>query len=120
MIWLMLCLKMPLQHAFCIGLIGGLIIEGWFLAFSLNTVLLAANGDEAVGIAASHDWSIQMLITDVIIPGMSGRALSDCLTSAIPSLNVLFMSDRARVPLAGGGRSTSGVSTEFRRKLALR
>jgi PAS domain S-box-containing protein len=55
-------------------------------------IVEAANGDEAIAIAAAHDGSIHLLLTDVIMPGMNGRALANKLLKTRQSLRILFMS----------------------------
>ena len=56
------------------------------------SVLLASAGDQAMEIAARHRGSIHLLLTDVVMPGMSGRHLSERLTVERPETRVLFMS----------------------------
>lgn len=56
------------------------------------SVLEAANGAEALQIFESGSESIHLLVTDVIMPGMSGPELADQLTSLRPDLRVLFLS----------------------------
>lgn len=56
------------------------------------TVLSALAGDEALTIAAQHAGEIQLLLTDVIMPQMSGPALAQELVRARPQLEVLYMS----------------------------
>jgi signal transduction histidine kinase len=56
------------------------------------TVLEAQNGDEALGLCTRHRDRIDLLLTDVIMPGMSGRRVSDVATSIRSDLAVLFMS----------------------------
>jgi two-component system cell cycle sensor histidine kinase/response regulator CckA len=55
-------------------------------------VLRAGNGDEAVEIAGSHEGPIHLMVTDVVMPGMSGRDLAEQLKSKVPKIKVLYMS----------------------------
>ncbi len=56
------------------------------------TVLEAKNGHDAIEIANRHVGSIHLLLTDVIMPGMNGKELSEKLKAARPLMRVLFMS----------------------------
>ena len=56
------------------------------------SVLLASAADQAMEIAARHRGSIHLLLTDVVMPGASGRHLSERLTAERPETRVLFMS----------------------------
>ena len=56
------------------------------------TVLLASAGDQALEIAARHRGQIHLLLTDVLMPGLNGRMLSERLTSSRPETRVLYMS----------------------------
>jgi CheY-like chemotaxis protein len=55
-------------------------------------VLEAANPAEALGIAEQHSDEIQLLLTDVILPGMNGKSLAERVQELIPDINVIFMS----------------------------
>ena len=56
------------------------------------TVLEASNGDEALQACAQQKGRIDLLVTDVMMPQMSGRELADKLTSLRPDLRVLYVS----------------------------
>ena len=55
------------------------------------TVLLAASPREALAIA-EREPGIEVLLSDVVLPEMSGRALAERLLSTHPRLQVLYMS----------------------------
>jgi CheY-like chemotaxis protein len=55
-------------------------------------VLEAENGDDALRIAREHAEPIHLLLTDVVIPGRSGRNVAEFLLRENPSLRVIFMS----------------------------
>jgi len=56
------------------------------------TVLEAPDGDAALQICERHPGAIDLLLTDVVMPGMSGRALADCLAPRRPAMKQLFTS----------------------------
>ena len=66
-------------------------------------VLEAANGLEAQVVARGHAGEIDLLLTDVVMPGMDGRLLSERLRKSRPNLRVLLMSGYAEDVLADRG-----------------
>ena len=56
------------------------------------TVLAAANGEEALRICGRHEGPPHLLVTDVVMPGMSGRELVERLTGNCRGVKVLYMS----------------------------
>jgi PAS domain S-box-containing protein len=55
-------------------------------------VLCAADGIQALDVAAAHRAPIHILVTDVVMPRLSGRELVTRLTAARPELKVLYIS----------------------------
>ncbi|MEA2694684.1 MAG: two-component system, cell cycle sensor histidine kinase and response regulator CckA [Acidobacteriota bacterium] len=53
-------------------------------------VLSAASGPEAMDLAARHDGPIHLLVTDVVMPGMSGQELARLLTPQRAETRVIF------------------------------
>ena len=56
------------------------------------TVLQAQSGAEALALAGQHMGPIHLLLTDVVMPGMSGRELAERLAGDDPGIKTLFMS----------------------------
>jgi CheY-like chemotaxis protein len=52
----------------------------------------AADGTNGMKVAESHAGKIDILITDVVMPGMSGRELAQRITAARQTIKVLFLS----------------------------
>jgi PAS domain S-box-containing protein len=63
-----------------------------FLSTSGYVVLVANSPARALEVARDHKGSIDLLLTDVVMPGMSGPELAAELVRARPELRVLFMS----------------------------
>jgi two-component system cell cycle sensor histidine kinase/response regulator CckA len=55
-------------------------------------VLQAASGAEALRVSRAHAGPIDLLLTDVVMPGMSGREVAIMLAAERPGLRVLFAS----------------------------
>jgi CheY-like chemotaxis protein len=56
------------------------------------TVVEAENGTEALSIFEAGDSDIDLLMTDVVMPQMGGRELSEKLTLKLPNIKILFTS----------------------------
>ena len=54
-------------------------------------VLTADSGDHAMTLLKNHNGPVDLLLTDVVAPGMSGPMLADKLIEQQPDLRVLFM-----------------------------
>jgi two-component system cell cycle sensor histidine kinase/response regulator CckA len=55
-------------------------------------VLEALRGEQAIRIAADHDRRIQLLLTDVVMPEMSGPRAVEQIRALQPGIKVLYMS----------------------------
>jgi len=55
-------------------------------------VLEAGNAEEAIKVTAASGGAIDVLLTDVIMPGMSGGELAKKLSAEFPAMRILFMS----------------------------
>jgi two-component system, cell cycle sensor histidine kinase and response regulator CckA len=66
-------------------------------------VLVASNGLEALEIAARYKGTIDLLVTDVVMPQMGGRESAKRLTAMRPEIKVVFMSGYAEYPGAESG-----------------
>jgi PAS domain S-box-containing protein len=59
-------------------------------------LLEAANGKDALALAAAYPDPIHLVITDVVMPGLSGHELAQQLLAARPTLKVLYLSGYAQ------------------------
>ncbi len=65
------------------------------LSLGGHTVLGAAGGKEAVAAVERHEGPIHLMLTDMVMPGMSGPELADRLKTKRPAMKVLYMSGYA-------------------------
>jgi PAS domain S-box-containing protein len=65
------------------------------------TLLVAADGAEAIEVASHHRGEISLLLSDVVMPQMNGPQLADRLRQDRPDLKVLFMSGYTERSLTG-------------------
>lgn len=75
-----------------------------------HSVLEASDAFKALEIAGKTRGGIDLLLTDVVMPGMSGRALADQLTALRPGMRVLYMSGYTDGAVARHGVLESGIS----------
>ncbi len=73
-------------------------------------VLEAGTGPEALRIAEEYEGTIDVLLTDVIMPEMSGRTLAEQLGPQRPELHVIFMSGYTDDEIVSHGVLDPGVA----------
>lgn len=66
-----------------------------YLEMTGYSVIEAENGYTALELAALHAGDIHLLMTDVIMPGISGRELAERIKTIRPGIKILFMSGYA-------------------------
>jgi two-component system, cell cycle sensor histidine kinase and response regulator CckA len=74
------------------------------------TVLEAENGLRAIEIAQKSGAAIDLLLTDVVMPGMSGWTLAEKLSAQWPEMKVLYMSGYTDGVIAQHGVGGTGIS----------
>jgi PAS domain S-box-containing protein len=67
------------------------------------TVLNAPNGTDALAVAAAHPGQIDLLLTDMVMPGMTGPELATAMVATYPQMKVIFTS----------GYSADAVARQF-------
>jgi CheY-like chemotaxis protein len=85
-----------------------------FLSLNGYIVLEARNGIEALALARAYDGPIHLIISDVVMPQMSGAELAEKLISDRPDLKVLFVSGYAETTILRHG--AIDVTTRFLQK----
>jgi signal transduction histidine kinase/CheY-like chemotaxis protein len=73
------------------------------------SVLDACDGAEALRIAAAHNGPLELLVTDLVMPNVSGKELAERLLIERPSLRVLYMSGYSDEAIARHGELTPGA-----------
>ena len=77
-------------------------------------VLQASDAPAALVLSRGYDGEINLLITDVVMPGMNGKELADLLAAERPGLRVLYVSGYTDDEVLQ--RGVSGREVEFMRK----
>jgi two-component system cell cycle sensor histidine kinase/response regulator CckA len=94
-----------------------------FLESGGYTVIEAHDGAEALRLVETHEGAIGLLITDMVMPGMSGQELAGRLRQKRAGLRALFMSgysERAAAESAQGDTSIRLLTKPFSRSALLR
>ena len=87
-------------------------------------VLSSASSNEALAAADQHSGVIHLLITDMVMPGMSGRKMAECLVERRPNMKVLYVSGYGDASISSGDAhflqkpfSTEELATKVREML---
>jgi two-component system cell cycle sensor histidine kinase/response regulator CckA len=94
-----------------------------FLESGGYTVIEARDGTEALKRVEKYDGAIDLLVTDMVMPGMTGQELTAKLLQRRPEIRVLYMSgysERAAADSARGGTAMRLLAKPFSRWALLR
>ena len=81
---------------------GALAAEGY-------TVVEAQNGEEALALCDEHRGALDLVLSDMVMPKMSGRELARRIAETRPELRIVFMSGYTHDILSAEERSSPGV-----------
>jgi two-component system cell cycle sensor histidine kinase/response regulator CckA len=81
-----------------------------FLSSLGYTILSANSGSQALSVSSQFERPIHLLISDVVMPKMSGRELSQMLTGIRPDIKTLFMSGYTDDAIVRHGVEQDGVA----------
>jgi len=73
-------------------------------------VMTARNGDEAIRLSNAYEGTIDVLLTDVIMPNINGQELANELKQSRPDVAVIFMSGYTDDVIAHHGVLDNGVN----------
>jgi PAS domain S-box-containing protein len=73
-------------------------------------VLLAAGGSDAFALNDAHPGVIDLLLTDVVMPGVTGREVAERMSEARPDIRVLYMSGYQDSVIAARGVIEQGIT----------
>ncbi len=81
-----------------------------YLAKQGYQILEAEDGAAALQIVAGHKGKIDLLLTDVIMPGLNGRELATQITAKLPDVRVLYMSGYTENAVGHDGLLDAGIN----------
>jgi two-component system NtrC family sensor kinase len=77
----------------------------------LNYAAISANGGEAaIKVLSDPNQTVDLLLTDVVMPGMNGRQVAEAALAKRPDLKVLYMTGYSRNAIVHQGRLDPGVA----------
>ena len=74
------------------------------------SVRSANDGEAALAMIDDAEQKIDLLLTDVVMPGINGRQLADAAVVKRPNLRILYMTGYSRNAIVHQGRLDPGVS----------
>ena len=74
------------------------------------TVIEANNGPDAIVKGRQHDVAIDVMLTDVVMPGMGGRRVAEVIRATRPNLKVVYMSGYTDSAIVDHGILEPGVT----------
>ena len=73
------------------------------------TVIAAVDGEEAITLVADHTGPLDLVLTDVVLPGVNGRVVAERVTALRPGTPVLFMSGYTEDAIVHHGVLDDGI-----------
>lgn len=73
-------------------------------------VLAARSGAEAMALLDGHAGTIHLLLTDVVMPGATGKEVATMVTELRPEIRVLYMSGYSESVIASQGVIDQGIT----------
>ena len=73
-------------------------------------VLSAGSAGEAIELVEAHSGEIDLVVSDVVLPGMGGRQLVETLQARWPAMKALYMSGYAHGAIVQHGRLDPGIA----------
>ncbi len=73
----------------------------------MDAICPSKNGAEALELAQSHGEKIDLLLTDVVMPKIGGKELSEYMRPIFPGIRVLFISGYPDVSIGHGVQDTT-------------
>ena len=89
---------------------GMSVVTRRFLEKAGYRVLMAGTGVDALEVLARADRPVHLILTDVVMPGMSGRELADAVARRFPAVRILYMSGYTSDAIVRHGVLDSTVS----------
>jgi PAS domain S-box-containing protein len=81
-----------------------------FLRNAGYNVLVAGEASKAIALAGAHEGTIDLLLTDIVMPGMTGKELAENLLGSSTVSRVLYMSGYSKDVVAHNGALDPGVT----------